>query len=369
MTATGRPSRFAVGTGLMLVMAAVVVATTACALMIAWLVAPGIFHEHLRQAGIDRDSSEAMHVERAFAAAVGVSWGLAAVIATVSALAVSWYLAGRAQRTVTAVAASTARIADGGYDVRVHGGGMGREFDALAAAVNRLAARLAETEATRRRTLSDLAHEMRTPLATIDSYLEAVEDGVRRPDADTMDILHAATGRLRRLAEDVTAVSQAQEGALSVMPVRTTDRELAESAAAAAGEAYAAKGVTLRVEAHAATAVRADPARIGQVLGNLLANALRHTPDGGAVTLRTRCADPDAVIEVADTGDGIASDHLSHVFDRFYRADTARDRDHGGSGIGLTIARALVEQHGGSLSAASDGPGRGATFTVRLPRV
>ena len=361
-------SRFPVGAGLMVAMAGVVIATAGGALLIGWLIAPGIFHDHLHQAGISQDSTEAMHVEWAFADTVRWSWGVAAGIAAIATLAVSWYLARRVQRTMSAVVASTELIADGRYDSRVQGGGIGREFDQLAVAVNRLAETLGDTEATRRRMLSDLAHEMRTPLATIDSYLEAVEDGVRQLDAETLAVLHDGTDRLRRLAEDVTAVSRAQEGAMSVVLEPTTDRALIDAAADAVAEAYAAKGVDLRIDAGPPTALTVDPARIGQVLGNLLTNALRHTPAGGSVRIGARADVSDTVIVVADDGDGIAAEHLAHVFDRFYRADTARDRDHGGSGIGLTIARALAQAHGGDLTVASDGPGTGAVFTVRLPR-
>ncbi|WP_035719962.1 sensor histidine kinase [Gordonia shandongensis] len=361
-----------VGTGLMIAMSIVVIGCAVSALVVAWALAPGIFHDHLHQAGIDQDSDEAMHVERAFADSVGLSWGLAAAVSTLLALAISWYLARRVQRTVTAVAASAALIADGRYDTRVDGGGMGREFTELADAVNRLAGRLGSTEETRRRMLSDLAHEMRTPLATIDSYLEAIDDGVRDPDAETMAILHAGTDRLRRLAEDVTAVSQAQERVLSVIPEPIGIGDLLESAAAEVRAAYAEKGVDLVVTVDAAAGpvdaeVCVDPARMRQVMGNLLTNALRHTPSGGTVTLSSRMEGDRRVIAVVDTGEGIAADHLPHVFDRFYRADTARDRDHGGSGIGLTIVAALVEAHGGGVVAESDGPGRGARFRVLLP--
>jgi signal transduction histidine kinase len=113
--------------------------------------------------------------------------------------------------------------------------------------------------------------------------------------------------------------------------------------------------------------VRIDADRIGQVLGNLLDNALRHTPPGGTVTLACRRVDNWVEYRVADTGDGVAADHLPHLFDRFYRVDTARDRGHGGSGIGLAIAKALVESHGGGISVTSPGPGHGTTFRVRLP--
>ena len=113
--------------------------------------------------------------------------------------------------------------------------------------------------------------------------------------------------------------------------------------------------------------VLADPDRLGQVLGNLLDNALRHTPSGGTVRLSCNTTGPWIQYVITDTGSGIAAEHLGHVFDRFYRADTARDRDHGGSGIGLSIAKALVEAHSGAIAAESPGHGRGATFTVRLP--
>ncbi|GGR98913.1 hypothetical protein GCM10010169_49390 [Micromonospora fulviviridis] len=113
--------------------------------------------------------------------------------------------------------------------------------------------------------------------------------------------------------------------------------------------------------------IDADAERLGQVLGTLLDNALRHTPPAGSVSARATRDDGGVHLGIADTGDGIDARHLPHVFERFYRADTARDREHGGSGIGLAVARAIVVQHGGRISAASEGPGKGATFTVTLP--
>ncbi|MBD8057338.1 HAMP domain-containing histidine kinase, partial [Rhodococcus ruber] len=214
---------------------------------------------------------------------------------------------------------------------------------------------------------SDLAHEMRTPLATLDAHLEALEDGIRVPDAETLAVLRSSTARLGRLAEDMGAVSRAEEGRLSVTPARTDTRSLVDAAVRVAADRYAAKGVALVEDVEHPDAVTADPDRIGQVLGNLLDNALRHTPTGGTVTLAATTVDSDVEITVTDTGDGIAPEHLRHLFDRFYRADPSRRRQEGGSGIGLTIARALVEAHGGTLTASSGGPGTGARFTVRLP--
>ena len=165
----------------------------------------------------------------------------------------------------------------------------------------------------------------------------------------------------------MTAVSRAEEEGLDVTPSPVDAADVAAAAAEIASDRYAAKGVRLHTELGDAGEVRVDADRTGQVLGNLLDNALRHTPAGGTVTLGSRRTGHWVEYRVADTGQGVAAEHLPHLFDRFYRADTARDRDHGGSGIGLAIAKALVEAHGGGLSVTSPGPGLGTTFTVRLP--
>ncbi|MFD6859185.1 sensor histidine kinase [Rhodococcus sp. NPDC060090] len=356
------------GTRLFLALTVVVVGCAASAWLVASALAPGIFHDHLGQAGIDHNSSQAAHVEEAFAWAIVLAWGLAVGIAVLLALAVSWYITRRVQRSLTAVTTSTARIAGGHYDTRVPSPGLGREFDELAVTVNELARRLDATEATRRRMLADLGHEMRTPIATLDSYLEALDDGVRTLDDDTRQVLRGATHRLGRLAQDITAVSRAEEHLTRIRPVPTTTGTLVTTAVDAVRERYESKGVELHSRLDDSVVVIVDPDRLGQVLGNLLDNALRHTPAGGTVTVTSRRANNDRVeITVADTGEGIAADHLDHVFDRFYRADTARDRRHGGSGIGLTITRALVEAHHGRIRADSDGPGHGARFTLDLP--
>ena len=346
----------------------VVVGCAVSAWIVASALAPGIFHDHLGQAGIDHNSSQAAHVEEAFTRAIILAWGLAIAIAVLLALAVSWYITRRVQRSLTAVTASTAQIADGHYDTRVNSPGLGREFGELAITVNELARRLDATETTRRRMLADLGHEMRTPIATLDSYLEALDDGVRTFDDDTRQVLRAATHRLGRLAQDITAVSRAEEHLTRIRPVPTTTEALISNAVDAVRARYDSTGVVLHSRIDDSMIVAVDPDRIGQVLGNLLENALRHTPIGGTVTVTSGRAGNDRVeITVADTGEGIARDHLDHLFDRFYRADTARDRRNGGSGIGLTITRALVEAHHGRIRAHSDGPGHGARFVLQLP--
>ncbi|HWJ80622.1 MAG TPA: HAMP domain-containing sensor histidine kinase [Nocardioides sp.] len=336
-----------------------------------WLVAsaigPSIFHTHLRRAGVVHTDTENAHIEEAFASALLISIGVALLAATVAALGVTWYLTRRMQRSIGQVADAAAQIATGHYGSRVTDPGIGAEFATLADGYNTLAERLEATETMRRRLLADLAHEMRNPLATVDAHLEAVEDGVRPLDAETLAVIRGSTRRLRRLAEDVAAVSSAEEGVLGQNHHRVPAADLARHAAAAAQERYAARGVTLRTRLETDDLVDVDADRTGQVLANLLDNALRHAGDDGTVTLTCRAARPWVEITVEDTGTGIEPEHLPHVFDRFYRVDTARDRGSGGSGIGLAIAKALVESHGGRITAHSAGPGRGAMFVVRLP--
>ena len=337
--------------------------------VVASVVAPGIFHTHLQRAGVAHTASETLHVERAFNDSLLIALGVALVTSVLMALGVTAYFTRRVQRSTDAVATSAAAIASGQYDARVPRPGLGSEFDLLATTINELAARLGDVETTRRRILADLAHEMRTPLASIEAHLEAVEDSVRELDAATLAVLRDGTQRLRRLAEDISAVSHAEEGRLESRPVPTPPQALLQAAAAAARDSYDAKGVTLVVGRGTTEGqVLVDPQRLAQVLGNLLDNALRHTPPAGTVTLTTHQPDKRWIeLTVRDNGEGIEPEHLPHLFERFYRADPARARSRGGSGIGLTISRALVEAHGGGLSVVSGGPGQGATFTVRLP--
>ena len=349
--------------------ALVLVAGALTTWLVASVVGPTIFSSHLQRAGDTHTATESRHVEEAFASALLLSIALALLASVIAALAVSWYFSRRVQRSIRNVAEAASQIADGRYDARVPDPGLGGEFAALALTYDRLAEKLESTDSTRRSMLADLAHEMRTPLATIDAHLEAVEDGVRELDENTLGIIRGSTGRLRRLSEDIAAVSRAEEEGLDVTLRPMDAAGVAEAAVEVSRDRYAAKGVHLHTELADAGEVRVDADRFGQVLGNLLDNALRHTPEGGAVTLTCRRVDHWVEYRVSDTGEGVASAHLPHLFDRFYRADTARDRAHGGSGIGLAIAKALVEAHGGGISVTSAGAGNGATFTVRIPRL
>ena len=364
---TERRNRSGFGSRLLIGQTLVLVAGALITWVVASAVGPSIFQDHLERAGVGHTRTETDHVEQAFGSALLVSLSVALLAAVVAALAVSWYFSRRVQRSIAPVTAAAAQIAAGHYDARVPDPGLGGDFATLARTFNALAERLRSVETTRRRMLADLAHEMRTPLATVDAHLEAVEDGVRDLDQHTLGVLRDSTHRLRRLAEDIGAVSRAEEGGLDIHPGPVDPAALADAAADAASDRYTAKGVRLETRLRTHEPVLVDSDRIGQVLTNLLDNALRHTPPEGAVMLTCDQVDRWVQYTVADTGEGITREHLGQVFDRFYRVDTARDRHHGGSGIGLSIARALVEAHGGEIRADSPGANRGATFTVRLP--
>lgn len=356
-----------IGTRLMLAQAIVLIAAIATAALIASVVGPPLFHEHMLKADHSPDPSELEHVEQAFRAASAISLSLAMAAALLISLAVSWYLTRRFQTPLTTLTEAAAEVSGGRYDVRVPVGDAGPEIDSLATAFNTMAGRLAHTEDTRRRLLSDLAHELRTPVATLTAYLEGLEDGVTAWNADTRTVLADQVLRLSRLAQDMDAVSRAEEGRLTLERAAVSITELVETACRAQSEPFAAKGVELTIGPGPDRAIHADRARLLQVLTNVLDNARRHTPSGGRVVVEWQGDDRQVVISISDTGDGIPASQLPHVFERFYRGDTARDRERQGSGIGLTISRAIAVAHGGQLDAYSDGEGEGATFVMTLP--
>ncbi len=346
-----------------------VIAVGAVTLVLAALAAgPPLFRAHVTMALGSVSPALQRHLDDAFATAAGIALVISTAAAVAAAAAVSLLITRRLSRPLRDLGDAAATVATGDYTARMAPAGLGPELDAVAGAFNTMAAALQATETTRRRLLADAAHELRTPLATIDAYLEGLADGIRAPGQETWDILAAQTARLRRLADDIALVSRAEEGQLPLHKVTVAPAGLVTAAAEAARPGYDARGVRLAAQAGAGLPdISADPDRIGQVLTGLLANALRHTPPGGCVTLAAQPAGPGVRITVTDTGDGIAAEHLPHLFERFYRADAARAAARGGSGIGLTIARALVAAHGGTITAASAGPGTGARFTIVLP--
>ncbi len=334
--------------------------------VVASVVGPPLFREHLHRAGVAHDSNEQFHAEQAYQHATALSIAVAVTVAAATAFVVTAYLSRRLQRSIAELSAAASAVAEGQYEIRVAPPELGNEFDELADAFNRMAERLQTVESTRRRMFGDLAHEIRTPVSVLEAYLEAVEDGVKTLDEQTIALLREQTARLVRFSADAAALAQAEEAGTAITPNWVDSHELLAAVGAAVADRYAAKDVTLTTRADGGR-LWADRQRLAQILGNLLDNALRHTPAGGRVRLGAVRSGADVVFTIADDGEGIAAEHLPHLFERFYRADAARGRGHGGSGIGLTIAKALTEAHGGHISVASRGPGHGSTFTVTVP--
>ena len=240
------------------------------------------------------------------------------------------------------------------------------ETGILAEAFNELTERRERLEAQRKAMVSDIAHELRSPLTNIRGWLEVTRDGVVDPDPALLGSLHEEALVLQRVIDDLQDLADADAGTLRLHrePVRCD--ELLDQVAAAHRVAAGAAGVTLRTTVDGTPWLDVDPVRMRQALGNLVSNALRHTPAEGTVTLSARRDGDDVVLAVTDTGTGIAAEDLAHVFDRFWRAEKSRSRRTGGSGLGLPIVRHLVVAHGGTAEAASE-PGAGSAFTLRLP--
>ncbi|RMI47341.1 HAMP domain-containing protein [Actinomadura harenae] len=290
----------------------------------------------------------------------------AAVLVAVLVIACTVLLSRRVLAPIGALAVAARRLGAGDLSERVAVRGRD-EIAELARSFNRMADSLQRSEAAQHRMVSDIAHELRTPLANIRGYLEALHDGVLEPDPDLVLSLLEEAVLQQRLIDDLQDLALAESGALRMLCTPLDVRELLETSRVAHRAVAESHRVELTVEAEAVPAVDADPDRLRQVVGNLVTNALAATPPGGRITLRASSAGGVVEIQVADTGRGIAPDELRHVFDRFWRADSARGRATGGRGLGLSIAQGIVQAHGGSLVAEST-PGRGSTFTIVLPR-
>ena len=336
-------------------------------LVVALLLGPGIFRRHIRGALGYVPPDVGRHLDMAFHSATLLSLGVAVAASVAAALALSSIVSARLVRPVRELAGAAQGIAHGARTARVPARGTD-ELAQLAAAFNEMAASLEHAEQIRSQLLADVAHELRTPLATVESYVEALSDGVLAADDENWGVIRSETSRLNRLVDDLQEVSRAEAHQLDLHPAPAPPGELVSDAVKAAQPAFTSKRVELQAHIEAGVPdIECDSERIAEVLANLLANALRHTPTGGRVDISARRHDALIEIAVADTGEGIAPEHLDRVFERFYRVDPARSRASGGTGIGLAIVRAIVEAHGGSVTATSPGIGRGTTINLSLP--
>ncbi len=295
---------------------------------------------------------------------------LAALAAGVVAIAVSLLLSRGVVAPLRALMIASRRIADGHYDERVQSTSAD-ELGRLAHSFDQMAEKLELVEAMRRQLIGDVSHELRTPLTAIKGNMEGLLDGVIPAGPEVYRQVHQEADRLARLVDDLQELSRVEAKAYSLdirplavsMLVQTTVKRLLPQARA--------KHIQILQDLPASLPqVLGDTDRITQVLTNLAANAVQYTPEGGDVTISAVLQGNEIYLSVTDTGMGIPAEHMPHLFTRFYRVDKSRSRQAGGgSGIGLTIARHLVEAHGGRIWAESDGDGKGSRFTFTLPIV
>lgn len=243
----------------------------------------------------------------------------------------------------------------------------GGEVGELAAAFNAMADGLARLEQLRRNMVTDVAHELRTPLSNIRGYLEALQDGLVQPNADVIASLHEETMLLNRLVDDLQELALAEAGQLTLVKQPTYIEEVVRRAVNLVGSRVDEKGLLVQVHLPPdLPTVDVDPERVGQVLRNLLNNAITNTPAGGRIIITGQLVNSQVELAIEDTGEGIAPEHLPYIFERFYRADQSRARLTGGAGLGLSIVKQLVEAHGGKVSLASE-VGRGTKVTFTSP--
>jgi two-component system, OmpR family, sensor histidine kinase BaeS len=296
---------------------------------------------------------------------VGVS------IALVFAVLLAWVLARRIALPVQIVSRAASSVARGDLSTRAELPrslqGSNDEVNQLAQNFNRMASHLEQQEIARRALFADIAHELRTPLTVLRAKLEAMQDGLISPEPENLEKLVQQTGLLERLVEDLRVLSLADAGALRLEKTAVNLGQLAKTTLDGFQPRAAHKDITLEFQGEDIT-LACDAQRMQQIIGNLLENALKHTPSGGRITLELKPSHDRVLLRVSDTGSGLPTDAFEKIWDRLYRVDASRNRGSGGSGLGLAIVKALVDLHGGAVNAANRAP-HGAVFTVTLPAI
>jgi histidine kinase len=297
-----------------------------------------------------------------------LAWAAAAAVLV--AVLISLVFSRRILHPLRGMMQASQRIADGHYDERVAAEGVD-ELGQLASRFNQMAVKLEQVESMRRQLIGDVSHELRTPLTAIKGSMEGLMDGILPANDETYQQIHQEADRLNRLVDDLQELSRVEAGAYELDLRPTQIAPMVETLAKRFRQQFESKRVRLDLNLPAdLPPVLADEHRILQVLTNLTGNALQYTSEGGVVTISAARKNGSVLITVSDTGAGITPEHLSHIFDRFYRIDKSRSRAAGGgSGIGLTIAKFLVEAHGGEIFVESKGAGKGSAFSFTLPVV
>ena len=291
---------------------------------------------------------------------------VAGAVSVFAALVLAFLLAETLSRPLRRIRTTAQRIEEGDLEARVAPSG-DSEMQAVGHALNRLAETLEHEEEIRRSSVADLAHELRTPVSALLSRIEAAQDGILEDEQANLEAMHAETLRLTRLLDDLARLAEAERPGFLMEKRKLDLADVGRRQAETFEQLFAAKGVRFCPVLESAF-VRGDADRLGQVVSNLLANALRYTEPGGRVDLHVGREAPSAVIAVADTGVGIAPEDLKHVFKRFWRGEKSRSRATGGAGIGLAIVQELVRAHDGRIDVESR-PGVGSSFRVSLPLI
>ncbi len=294
---------------------------------------------------------------------------LAALGGVLIALILGMVVARTLTRPVRELTAATRQLAKGNLERPVAVRSQD-ELGKLTTAFNQMSADLAHSNQLRRQMTADIAHDLRNPLTVMSGYVEALRDGVLPPTRERFEVMHGEMQHLTRLVDDLRTLSLADAGELSMQPRPTPPLALLEELAGA--YQYRARQRNIALTAEAAPdlpLVNVDPERMEQVLGNLVSNALRYTPDGGQIALAARRVAGGVELSVRDNGAGMPSEVASHVFERFYQGDESRQGQAGESGLGLATAKSIAELHGGTIAAHSDGVGKGSVFAVTVPVV
>jgi signal transduction histidine kinase len=291
-------------------------------------------------------------------------WG--ALIAVAIAFLLTFFLSRRILSPVRALTTAVRQLGQGDLSQRVQLKDQG-EIGELAQAFNSMACDLERAENLRRNMVADAAHELRTPLTNIRGYLEAIRDGLKEPDAESISSLSEEAALLSRLVDDLQELSLAEAGELRLNREAADISNLIKQSVLSRQTQAETKGISLTADLpENLPAINMDSLRIGQVLNNLVANAIIHTDRGGSVAVSAKEQDDTVKVSVTDTGEGIPAEELPNIFERFYRTDRSRARATGGTGLGLTIARRLVEAHNGNIEVKSE-QGKGSTFSFTLP--
>lgn len=288
-------------------------------------------------------------------------------IAIVMALTVGTLMARRISKPLLIVMETAKNISNGNYDARSKSHSTTVEIDALTASINELAETLENQEKLRQRLTSDVAHELRTPLATLQSHMEAMIDGIWVADASRLMSCHEEIVRMTRLVGDLEKLARAENEAFRGERNPVQLKQLIENQIKNFESDYYKKHILIEFECMAEETIMADKNQLNQVIVNLMSNALKYSPEHSRLIIRLNATPTDVILEFQDFGYGISETDLPFIFERFYRADQSRNRTTGGAGIGLTISKAIIKGHGGDITVSST-PEKGSHFKIVLPK-